>query len=132
MFKLQQASVGADRRVLQRAQVSCPMVWDHRRLENQPGELRDISQTGLFIRPRGGTVRFRPDDVVWGALRLGGTLRVFSAIVRWRGWSLEHRCVGLGLELEAHSHLSEDELHAVRWPRDASGRPLLRVLGRHR
>lgn len=128
MFELKQPGAGADRRTAARTRVSFPARWDHRKVEGQPGELRDLSTTGMFLRPQGGTVRFRPDDVVWGSLELGGQPRVFSAIVRWRGWSLEHRCVGLGLEFEEHCRFTEDEVRAVRWPRDASGRPRLRLI----
>ncbi len=119
-----------NRREQQRAAVQFPVRWDHRRLEAQPGEVRDVSETGLFLRPAGGTVRFRPNDVVWGSLDIGGKPRVFSAVVRWRGWSLEHRCVGLGLEFEASSKLSDDEMRGIRWPQDPSGRPVLRLIRR--
>ena len=130
MFEITQPKSGVDRRTASRAHVAFPTRWDHRRLEDQPGELLDVSKTGLFLRPSGGTVRFRPNDVVWGSLEIEGQSRVFSGIVRWRGWSLEHRCVGLGLQLEEHSQLSEAEVQAIRWPRDSRGRPMLRVVGR--
>jgi hypothetical protein len=130
MFEQTQPTSGVDRRTAPRAQVACPARWDHRRLEGQDGELLDISSTGLFLRPEGGTVRFRPNDVVWGAIEIQGKNRVFSAIVRWRGWSLEHRCVGLGLQLETHCQFHDDELAAVRWPQDANGRPALRIVKR--
>ncbi len=130
MFEMTQETSGVDRRTAPRAQVTCPARWDHRRLEGQPGELLDISSTGLFLRPEGGTVRFRPNDVVWGAVEIQGSNRVFSAIVRWRGWSLEHRCVGLGLQLEAHCEFNQDELTAIRWPQTADGRPALRIIQR--
>ena len=131
MFELTQPTSGVDRRTAPRAQVAFPTRWDHRRLEDQPGELLDVSTTGLFLRPKGGTVRFRPNDVVWGSLDIDGESRAFSGIVRWRGWSLEHRCVGLGLQLEEHSQLTDTEVAAIRWPRDARGRPMLRLLRRH-
>lgn len=130
MFELKQPGRSANRRAAPRASVHHPARWDHRRLEDQPGEVRDVSTTGLFLRPQGGTVRFRPNDVVWGSLQLRGERRVFSALVRWRGWSLEHRCVGLGLELEPHCRLTEDEVHAIRWPQDDQGRPALRLIRR--
>lgn len=120
-----------NRRDAQRAAVRCPVRWDHRRLEGQPGEVRDLSRTGMFLRPAGGTVRFRPNDVVWGTFNIGGRPRVFSAVVRWRGWSLEHRCVGLGLEFEESSQLTDVELRAIRWPQDENGRPVLRLLRTH-
>jgi len=126
----QQATAGSNRRRADRAQVAFPTKWDHRRLEGQPGELRDVSNRGLFLRPQGGTVRFRPNDVVWGKLSIRGEERHFSAIVRWRGWSLEHRCVGLGLQLEEHCTLTDEEVRAIRWPQDAAGRPVLRLLVR--
>ena len=87
MFEITQPKSGVDRRTASRAQVAFPTRWDHRRLEDQPGELLDVSTTGLFLRPSGGTVRFRPNDVVWGSLEIEGQSRVFSGIVRWRGWS---------------------------------------------
>jgi|GEM_PF-3437969 len=130
MFEMQQPETGSERRTATRAPVSFPTRWDHRRLENQPGELRDVSTTGMFLRPQGGTVRFRPNDVVWGSVEIRGRRRVFSAIVRWRGWSLEHRCVGLGLQFEDHSRLSDDEVRAIRWPQDDAGRPALRLIRR--
>ncbi len=125
-------SVGAsERRDNHRAVVNYPTLWDHRRLEGQAGEIRDISHRGVFLRPHGGTVRFRPNDTVWGTMMIRGEARVFSAVVRWRGWSLEHRCVGLGLELEEHCALTDDEIRAIRWPQRPNGRPVLRVIRRH-
>lgn len=129
-MELEQGQPESDRRNDSRVAVSFPARWDHRRLEDQPGELRDVSRTGVFLRPQGGTVRFRPNDVVWGSLRIRGEERVFSAVVRWRGWSLEHRCVGLGLKLEPHCHLNDDDLRAIRWPQNPDGKPVLRLLRR--
>jgi hypothetical protein len=120
----------AERRDAERAGMALPVSWEHRELSAQAGELRDVSCTGLFLRPAGGTSRFRADDVVWGTLPIGGARRPFAARVRWRGWSLEHRCVGLGLELEPTSALSDAELRALRWPQDPTGRPRLRLVRR--
>jgi hypothetical protein len=119
---------GFNRREAPRDMIRTTVRWDHRRLEDQPGELRDISETGLFFRPACGTVRFRPDDVVWGTLMIGTKPRVFAGVVRWRGWSIEHRCVGLGVSLEPTSQLTEAELIALRFPVDPAGRPTLSVL----
>jgi hypothetical protein len=63
-------------------------------------------------------------------MEIRGERRVFSAIVRWRGWSRDHRCVGLGLQFEEHSRFTEDEVRALRWPQDATGRPMLRLIRR--
>ncbi len=124
----QKASTGSNRRRADREPVVFPTVWDHRRLESQPGELRDVSNRGFFLRPQGGTVRFRPNDVVWGKLTICGEERPFRAVVRWRGWSREHRCVGLGLQLEEDCALTDEEVRAIRWPQDAEGRPALRLM----
>ena len=128
MFDVQEQATDMNRRRADRTAVAFPTRWDHRRLEEQPGEILDVSHRGMFLRPQGGTVRFRPNDVIWGRLNIGGEDRLFSAIVRWRGWSLEHRCVGLGLQLEEHSALTDAEIRAIRWPQDAKGRPTLRLL----
>jgi hypothetical protein len=119
---------GFNRRIAERAPVRVEVVWDHRRLEGQAGELRDLSATGLFLRPSGGTVRFRPDDLIWGAVQIGEQQRVFSGTVRWRGWSIEHRCVGLGIEFEPGCRFTEEELTTLRWPRGQDGRPQLQVI----
>ena len=119
---------GYNRRDAARDLVRTPVRWDHRRLEDQPGELRDASSTGLFFRPSCGTVRSRPEDVVWGTLQIDGQARVFAGTVRWRGWSIEHRCVGLGVALEPSSMLTEAELIALRFPRDPTGRPTLSLV----
>ena len=128
MFERQEQATDMNRRQATRTSVVCPIRWDHRRLEAQPGELLDVSHRGMFLRPEGGTVRFRPNDVIWGRLNIRGEERFFSAVVRWRGWSVEHRCVGLGLLLDEDSALTDDEIEALRWPQDAQGRPSLRLI----
>lgn len=128
MFDLQEQATDMNRRRAPRTPVVFPTHWDHRRLEAQPGEVRDVSHRGMFLRPQGGTVRFRPNDVIWGRLNIRGEDRLFSAVVRWRGWSVEHRCVGLGLQLEEHCALTDDEIRAIRWPQNEAGRPTLRLV----
>lgn len=112
----------------ERAHVSVPARWTHHQKVEQPGEVRDISTVGMFLRPAGGTVRFRLQDVVRGTIRIGPSTRVFTAHVRWRGWSLEHRCVGLGLEFTPDCALDDEELRAIRWPQDDRGRARLTLV----
>ncbi len=117
-----------ERRTPHRARTRQPARWDHRRLVAQPGEVRDLSTTGMFLRPAGGTVRFSEHDPVEGRFGSGDDQRTFRAVVRWRGWSLEHRCVGLGLEFTSDSALTDDELRDICWPSDEAGRPALTLV----
>jgi hypothetical protein len=89
-------------------------VWDHRRCEGEQGQILDVSPSGLFLSaPWGVPDYLRQGDVVWGRIVLGDREHVFSATVRWRGFSRNHGCSGIGLQFDELSQLAEQDLRSL-------------------
>ncbi len=80
------------------------VIWHHLQYENQAGKIRDISSSGIFLKPEGAMLNeILYDDSVTIVLSVNEKDYVFSTRVRWVGFSKIHQALGMGLEFEKSS-----------------------------
>ncbi len=99
-----QTTTGPARRKWPRSAVRWTAHWVDPSGNLHPGQICDVSQKGVFLRPMWHTA----DAVAVGAtivvsfniLGAGpGTVSV-QGTVRWKGSSYSHQCSGIGIELD--------------------------------